>query len=175
MGLCTCERHPYKKIYVRGWCGGERRENCYIPDVMRKAFTLVEMIVVMAITAAAFISLSPSFSTAAKRLNLDIAAYRTAGALMTMRQKAVTSSSQTEIKAEKNGLQFKAGDLASGTVSDRGSTLLPEGIYFDAPVTFRFAASGFPVAGFSGTAVLRGPYGSLKKVIVSSFGRIRIE
>lgn len=52
---------------------------------------------------------------------------------------------------------------------------LPPGIFPCNSKTFAFASSGFPLPGGSGTQGLATVSGGIRKIIVSSAGRIRIE
>jgi len=40
---------------------------------------------------------------------------------------------------------------------------------------FKFSRSGFPVVGGSGTEILKNKTGRIKKIVVSSVGRVRVE
>lgn len=142
---------------------------------MKKAFTLLELIIVMAAAAAIFSAAVSGFGPAKKRLELEVSAQEAANALRLIRQKACSASSQTEFAGALGTFQTRRIDPVTNSAVLMSSNELPKGILFDAPATFRFAASGFPAAGYSGTAVLRSRSGATKKIIVSSFGRIRIE
>jgi prepilin-type N-terminal cleavage/methylation domain-containing protein len=142
---------------------------------MRNAFTLLELIIVMAAAAVIFSAAVSGFGPAKKRLELEASAHDAANALRLIRRKACASASPTEFEGELGGFELSRTDPVSNAAVKMSSKELPKGILFDAPVSFKFAASGFPLAGSSGTAVLRNASGTTKKIIVSSFGRIRIE
>jgi len=142
---------------------------------MKKAFTLIEVIIVMAAAAVIVSATVSGFGPAKKRLELEVSAQQAANALRFIRQKACSASSQTEFAGALGTFQTRRVDPVTNSAVLMSSNELPEGILFDAPATFRFAPSGFPAAGYSGTAVLRSASGATKKIIVSSFGRIRIE
>ena len=142
---------------------------------MKKAFTLIELLIVMAIAGIIFATVIPNFEKTKTILEMDTSSQEIANSLRFMRQKAWTTSSQTEFAGSLGAFVLQRIDPVSNSALSMSSKDLPVKILFDSPVCFKFASSGFPVAGYSGTAILRNDSGTTKKIIVSSFGRIRIE
>lgn len=66
-------------------------------------------------------------------------------------------------------------DIFMNSFEDQKTIHLPAGINFTNDIIFRFASSGYPLPGYIGTATIDNAGGKLKKIIVSSAGRIRIE
>lgn len=142
---------------------------------MKKAFTLIELLIVMAVAAIIFSVVAPSFSRAKNILELETSAQEVANALRLIKQKACATSSQTGLEGGHGAFILQRSDPISNSMRIMRSTELPKGILFDSPVSFKFATSGFPLAGCSGTAILRNSSGATKSIVVSSFGRIRVE
>ncbi|MFA5105051.1 MAG: prepilin-type N-terminal cleavage/methylation domain-containing protein [Candidatus Margulisiibacteriota bacterium] len=142
---------------------------------MKKGFTLIELLIVMAAAGIISVSVFSDFGRAKKILELETSSQEIANALRLIRQKAWVTSSQTEFEGSLGNFVLQRSDPVSNSTVIMSSKELPKKILFDSPVSFKFAASGFPVAGYSGTAILRNASGATKKIIVSSFGRIRIE
>lgn len=142
---------------------------------MKKGFTLIELLIVMAAAAIVFSAVISNFGTAKRTLDLETSAQEISNSLKLIRQKALAASSQTELKGDLGIFILQMYAPVSNSTVRMSSKDLPGKILFDSPVSFKFAASGFPLAGYSGTAILRSSSGKTKKIIVSSFGRIRIE
>jgi len=142
---------------------------------MKKGFTLIELLIVMAAAAIIFSSVFSDFGRAKRIFELENSAQEIANALRLIRQKAWSASSQIAFEGNLGSFVLQRSDPVTNSTVKMSSKDLPGEILFDSPVSFKFAASGFPVAGYSGTAVLRNASGTTKKIVVSSFGRIRIE
>ena len=121
----------------------------------RKAFTLIEILIVISLLAL-LISISiPTFSRFSAQLCLNTSARALASELRRVQNQAI--------------LQHKTLGLDSSKLS------LPSGIKSKNECFVSFAASGFPPPGGSGTLILQNRLGQTRKIIVSSAGRVRIE
>ncbi len=72
--------------------------------------------------------------------------------------------------------RIEAAAIAAGSLRsfDSSGWDLPGGLSFSGNRVFSFSPSGFPPPGGSGTLVVKGGSCS-RKIIVSSFGRVRVE
>jgi prepilin-type N-terminal cleavage/methylation domain-containing protein len=123
--------------------------------MQRKAFTLVEILVVVGIIALVFSIGFPGMKTFSKQIILSSSAKVAASSLRALQQRAV---------AEHQTL-----------VLDLNRLNLPPGIVITQSRDIKFAASGFPPPGGSGSLILKNQLGQIKKIIVSSAGRVRVE
>ena len=142
---------------------------------MKRAFTIIELLIVMSLIGTIMLILLPDIKKIKGRRELEISAREVSVSLNLIRRKAWAISSQTEFLGENNGYTIRTVSPVSNSILTISSGKLPKGVIFDSPATFKFGVSGFPLPGYSGTAVLRGIKDTTIKIIVSSFGRIRIE
>ncbi len=121
----------------------------------RKAFTLVEILVVMGFLAILFSLSLPTFGAFRASLLLDASARSVASHLRHVQTQALLK--HQSIKA----------DLAQ--------LKLPTAIKIKKASKLCFSSSGFPPPGGSGSIILENRFGRSKKIITSSAGRVRIE
>ncbi len=69
---------------------------------------------------------------------------------------------------------FRSKDKAMGNSTIEGFSSI-KNISITGLSDIRYSASGFPVIGGSGTVIIQNSFGKVKRVIVNSIGRIRIE
>lgn len=121
----------------------------------KRAFTLIELLIVMGILALIVGITIPTFSSFKNQFLLNAAAQKIASEL---RRIQILASTQHE------------------TLSLDPSKLdLPKGIKLKSAKTITFSSSGFPPPGGAGTIVLENQSGKTKKIAVSSMGRVRVE
>jgi prepilin-type N-terminal cleavage/methylation domain-containing protein len=121
----------------------------------RKAFSLIEILVVVSILTLALSFAFPTFSRFSEQLSLNAAAKSLASEIRALQSQAI--------------LQSKTLNL------DLVNIKLPPGINFSKISRISFASSGFPPPGGSGSLVLQNKFGRTRKIIVSSAGRVRLE
>ncbi|MEA3494031.1 MAG: type II secretion system protein [Candidatus Margulisiibacteriota bacterium] len=121
----------------------------------RQGFTLIELLIVISIVGITLFASFPGINRFSKQLSLSGAA------------KAVVS----EIRSiQKNAL------LRHETLSLNFNKIsLPPGINIIKSSNIKFASSGYPPPGGSGSIILQNQNGQTKKVIISSSGRVRVE
>jgi len=121
----------------------------------RKAFTLVEILVVIGIISLLFSIGFSGIKTISKQIILSSSAKVVASSLRALQQQAATQHQTLSL--------------------DLGRLNLPSGITISESKNIQFAASGFPPPGGSGSLVLQNQLGQTRKIIVSSAGRVRVE
>lgn len=144
---------------------------------MRRGFTLIEILVTLLVFGL-LLSLSVlTFSRFLDSLKLNGTAKQVASDLRLSQEKAMAEHTMYQIAFEKEKSTYVIGkdDLFEGGKVEIKTIELPRRLYFEKSKTIKFAASGFPPPGGSGTVVIRTKSGGSKKVIVSSVGRVRIE
>ena len=121
----------------------------------RPAFTLIELITIIAILGSIVFITLPGLSRFSANLSLQ--------------------ASAKTIITELRQLQTKARLTHTTQLFKPDQTKLPSNISYSKIANISFAASGFPPPGGSGTIVLRNRFGRQKKIIVASSGRVRFE
>jgi len=142
---------------------------------MKKGFTILELLVVISLLSL-LISISSVNLAGLKRcMLLDNSANELANTLNIIKQTAISSSGRTELVCNVKKYHIETLDLFSNSMKKTCEASLPDGICFKEPCEISFSQSGFPIPGYSGTIIMSDRSGRTKKIIVSSFGRIRIE
>jgi prepilin-type N-terminal cleavage/methylation domain-containing protein len=123
---------------------------------MRKSgFSLIELVVVISIVGILLTVAIPITNYFAQHFALDSSARLVASDLR--KEQRLSSLEHTERSY------------------DPTKAALPGGITLLAAKIIKFSASGFPSFGGVGTITLQNRFGEVKKVVVSSVGRVRIE
>ncbi len=145
-------------------------------------FTLIEIVVVLLIVGILFFAAIPVFSNIIQVLELNATARGIISDLRFAQEKAITGKSEVTIEFRGKAL---LGDAATYVVSRMNvfkgredeikRVKLQRKFDFRRDRTIKFASSGFPPPGGSGTVVLEDMGGRVKRIIVSSAGRIRME
>lgn len=121
---------------------------------MKKAFTLLELTVVIALIGLLFAFAAVSFVSFGNKVSLRSAGDRVAATLRLAQQRAI---SEKEVVV----IEFTQKDL-------------PANIKILNPMTVKFSSSGRPIPGYFGTLVLSdGKHEA--KIVISPMGRVRIE
>lgn len=142
---------------------------------MKKGFTILELMVVISLLSL-LISISSVNLAGLKRcVLLDNSANELANTLNIIKQTAISSSGRTGLICNVKKYYVEKLDLFSNSMKKSREASLPDGICFKEPCEISFSQSGFPIPGYSGTITMSDRSGRTKKIIVSSFGRIRIE
>lgn len=142
---------------------------------MKKAFTIIELLVVLSLFSAILLIPTFNFDKTKTIVLLNSTAKDIANKLELIKSQAISSSSIMELEAQKTKVIIKKQSLITNSFVDISSVNLPKNISIDTPIKFRFSQNGFPLVGYTGTIKLLSPFGQTKKIILSSFGRIRIE
>ena len=134
---------------------------------MSKAFTLIEVLILIGILSILFLFLPPALNTLKSSISLNDTTQQIVADLRLAQQRSLASGETYQIAFE---------DTAY-TISGRVEAVkkLPEGLKFENNKIIRFSKSGFPEVGKIGTIVLKDRYEKTKKVIISSVGRVRVE
>jgi prepilin-type N-terminal cleavage/methylation domain-containing protein len=122
---------------------------------LRKAFTLIEILITISVLALLLSISFPAFTSFSTQLSLNSSAKALASELRAVQSQAVL---------EHKTLSLSLGDLK-----------LPPGISPIKTSKISFSSSGCPPPGGSGTLILQNMLGKTRKIIVSSAGRVRIE
>ncbi len=142
---------------------------------MKKGFTILELLIVISLVSL-LMSISAMNMAGLKRaLLLDNSANELANTLTIMKQTAISSSGRTGLVCNVKKYYIETLDLFSNSMKKTREASLPDGICFKEPCEISFSQSGFPIPGYSGTITMSDRSERIKKIIVSSFGRIRIE
>jgi len=132
----------------------------------QNGFSSLELLVATFIIGLAILFGYFSFDGYLENIKLVATARLTTNQLRLAKQEARSLSRDIEVRLK--------GDAISITASPPQCIKLPQGIVFEGEKTFKFASTGYPPPGFSGSVCLKSKR-SQKKVVVSSLGRIRIE
>lgn len=122
---------------------------------MNKSFTLIELLMIMAILALIIGMSIPTFSSFKNQLLLNATAQRIASDLRKIQSQAY--SEHKTLSLDPNQLE------------------LPSGIRLKSGKTISFSPSGSTSFGGSGSLLLQNQRGQTKKIIVSTVGRVRVE
>jgi len=131
----------------------------------KTGFSLVELLLVLGLIAILSSLSFPVYCSFYKNLCLAHAAHQVAADLRAQQQRAFTC--QEEIRVVFSGRQYSITGLRA--------VVLPSGISVTRDEIISFSSTGAPSPGGSGTITLSGKNLSVKKVVVASSGRIRIE
>ena len=121
----------------------------------KRAFTLVELLVVIAVIGTIIAFAYPTTSRFSSQINLNNGAKELVSTLRANQAKAI---SRRESVALDTATYRLLGDIKA--INDKRIT---------------FSPSGFPTVGGSGTIILQNRFGQTKSIVVSSIGRVRIE
>jgi prepilin-type N-terminal cleavage/methylation domain-containing protein len=140
----------------------------------RRAFTLVEIIVVILVVSVLLFASVPVFSHLIRFVELDVASRGIVSDLRFAQEEAIAGKCDVSVEFFR-----RSGDSASYVIkrSDVGVKRVELGrrLDFQNGRTIKFASSGYPPPGGSGTIVVEGVSGRERKIIISSAGRIRRE
>ncbi len=156
------------------------RGSCPLIGKMESGFTLVELIIVMAIFGILTAIAIPNFISIMPKYRLNGAARQVMGDLMAARMKAVSLNKKVKVFFF-NDHQYKVCDDANnnGEVSDGEGDVQLRYIQAEYPdVTFNLNKTSDPIFSPRGTATnrtitLQNPSGS-KKITISIAGRVKI-
>ena len=142
--------------------------NAKVIDKLSRAFTLLEILIVLAIISTLFVMIIPLSSYYRGNIGLDTTSNMIVSDLYYAKGLALNVSSHVSIdfNSDKYSL-FKDGSLVK-TVD------LPKDVKCNIK-TIGFSSQGMPAPGESGTILLSNKDGKTKSIIVSSMGRIRME
>jgi type II secretory pathway pseudopilin PulG len=137
----------------------------------------METMVVLGIVAMLFFAMVPGFFNALRVFELKAVARDIVSDLRLAQSRAI--SLKSTVTAEFNPKSL-FGDSAFYKIGRQGKSPikrvnLPSKFNFVEVRVIKFSSSGFPPAGGSGTVLLEDIGGRVKKVIVSSTGRVRME
>lgn len=116
---------------------------------------IVETLIVITVLTILFSISLPAFSNFSAQLSLDTSAKALLSELRNLQSQAVS--------------QHKTLSLNLSNLK------LPSGIKFKKVSNISFASSGFTPPSGSGTLILQNHFGHLRKIVVSSAGRVRLE
>ena len=122
---------------------------------LRNGFSLVELIFVLGIIALLLAICLPGMNRFSSRLYLDASAKSIASELRSLQGQAML---------EHKSMSYDINNLK-----------LPHGVKIIKASSLRFASSGFPPPGGSGSIVLKDLYGHSLQIVLSSAGRTRVE
>lgn len=134
-----------------------------LPTQNKSAFSLIEIIIVISITSILILFSYLSYTSYLSSNKLTAAVNQVSADLRMVQNQAKTANKTAQIG-------FFAG---SYQINNSKKVALPANVTANQKI-FKFAGSGFPIPGYSGTLILE-CNGKNKKIIVSSVGRIRIE
>jgi len=141
----------------------------------KNGFTLIELLITIAIIAVVMQISFASLSVLSRSVYLNSSASQLEGDLYLAKQKAVSTGDLCRLSCFSGEYKVEALDAKSGLFYQIKRNVLGKGLNFKSGLTFLFSSNGFPVPGYFGTAAIQDGSGKIKKVVVSSVGRIRIE
>jgi prepilin-type N-terminal cleavage/methylation domain-containing protein len=140
---------------------------------MSKAFTLIELILVISMVSI-LAGLAPlSFRILVSALELDTAVKRLVADLHLARQ--LSSAQHLTVTLDFISDRPLTYQIYTSDGQIIKMITLPGGLSNPQKKAIKFAASGMPAFGGSGTLELKNRQGKSKKIIISSVGRIRIQ
>ncbi len=142
---------------------------------MKNAFTIIEVLVALFIINIIFFTANFATNPFKKTFDLNSSARELEDNLRITKNMAISKSCIAELEAKENSIVIRTENIKTKTFEEVKKVYLSKDLFFLKPVVFRFSSNGMPCVGFSGTASLCSKNGLTKKIIVSSFGRIRIE
>ena len=151
------------------------RADCFYLFIMKNAFTLIELLITISIFSILIVMPLFGLNSILKSAALIGAANQVTSKLDMVRGNAISSSTLTELNCSSQTYRIRKLNISTNAFDEINTETLPYGIVFDKNISFRFASTGFPQPGYTGTAILKDSRGHEKKIVVSSVGRIRIE
>lgn len=140
---------------------------------LRKAFTIIEILVVILIIS--LISGFAYFGFTSMKQSLDVrnAAQQVLLDIRLAQDMAKTAHYPHQIEFFRKGNEYQIVNLYNDDIIKKEK--VPDTVRFDGKEIFIFSASGNPVVGGSGTLLIQNLRNKTKKIVVSPYGRIRIE
>jgi len=136
---------------------------------------MVELVLVLGILGIIFAVPFSGMASYKRSSGLNYSASLLESALFTAKQSAIMSGRSTEIGCAAGTFTVKAQNVSSGVYETASVRSLFGSAIFMYPEIFRFSSSGFPVPGYTGTAVIGNGGIATRKVVLSAAGRIRTE
>lgn len=141
--------------------------------MLSKAFTLIELILVISVISSLAV-LSPfSFRILASALELDTVVKRLVADLHLARQ--LSSAQHLTVTLDFRSDRPLIYQIYTSDGQIIKTVTLSKGLNVPQKKAIKFAASGMPAFGGSGTLELKNKFGKSKKIIISAVGRIRVE